>query len=576
MGEVSNLQTYWQQRNTKFREWYEYLVLIDKLSAKGMESYVSNEPATFFQMAHYLLTKGTISHYIPIIADSAIDLDNRAKVHRGCQYMWHQIDRNRKLGGNQSYISDMAFYLLTLGWYATVTAFDPITGMMKAQVWNPYETYPSYANDKMIECVHSYSITQTEAVTKASDNGWNYNPTSKGGMNSLVVLNDFFQLVNGVWQNIVLIDGRDVTGWVPRPEMNLLVAPVGGYPDRGALSPGSKDWRTLTGKGIFEVNETVATSFNKWKSMVSQILRDTAQPITQEFTANPQATPEQLRERGGLFHYAPGEVGLQRLPPAQLPPALSESLVEHRRELQKGSFNDAVFGMIEGQAGYTLSLLASSSANQILYPYMEAKHFVLAESDNFWLSNLKLSKKNFQVKGKYIELLKPADIPDNVSVVVESDVATPVDWLQRGTIGGMIREDVDKSTLLSEVYKFPDPQSIIRAKQLDDMLEHPMSKQLEMIASYVVHANYLDSVGDKDQADLFRQASEVLKSQMGQPAPGQANNPMQQGNALQARQAGAPQPVPTVSPSVVAPETVGGFTPQNMRKAIGQGTVSLR
>jgi hypothetical protein len=576
--EITNLQTFWSTtRNNKFKEWYEFLIMIDQLAAKGMESYVSNEPGTFYKMAHYLLTKGEISHYIPVEVESSVDLDNRAKVHRACQYMWTTIDRERKLGGDQSFISDLSFYMLVLGWYSVVLRFDATTGLLQSQIWNPYDVYPKFTNNKMTELVHSYKITKDEAVQKASENNWSYTP-KVGYTSSMttadIVLNDFFILDKGIWQNAILIDGEDVMGgFISRPEMSILTAPVGGFPDKGSLTPKGKDWRSLTGKGIFELNETVATSFNKWKSMVAQILRDTAQPITQEFATTPQATPEQLRERGGLFHYAPGEAGLQRLPPAAIPIEIQANMLELRREMQKGSFNDAVYGMMEGQSGYSLSLLASSSANQILYPYMEAKHFVIGESDKFWLSNLKTSKRVFDIKGKFIEKLKPTDIPDDVAVIVESDVATPKDWLERGTIGGMVREDLDKATLLAEIYKLPDPQGIIRRKSLDRVLDNPMTQQIELIAGYQAHADYLERRGDVKQAQIFRKAAVAIEAQLGAPAPGQGK-PNEMTEIQSERTAGSPKEQATV-PSRVSPPETKGFTPMQLRRSIGRGSVRV-
>jgi len=571
MGEISGLQNFWVQRNRKFKEWYEYLLMVDKLAAKGMESYVSNEPATFYQMAHYLLTKGDLSHSIPVLAESAADLDNRAKVHRGCQYMWAQIDRERQLGGNSSYIDEVAFYMLVLGWYSTIFAFDNTTGLMKAQIWSPADTYPRYAANKMVKCVHTYKITREEAQMKAVENNWRYDTKQSLGTGD-VTLNDLFVLEDGVWQNMVLIEGRDVTGWVERPEIRLLVAPIGGFPDKGSLTPSSKDWRQFTGKGIFEINETVATSFNKWKSMVSQILRDTAQPITQEFSANPQATPEQLRERGAHFHYAPGERGLERVPPGAIPIELQAYLLELRREMQKGSFNDAVFGMMEGQPGYALSLLSSSSANQILYPYMDGKHFIISEGDRFWLSNLKTSKRTFDIKGKFIEKLKPTDIPDDVIVIVESDVATPKDWLERGTIGGMVRQDLDKATLLTEIYKMSDPQGIIRKKSLDRLLDSAEAQQAEKITGFYVHADYLDRRGDTRQAGIFRRLAQAMEMQIGAPPAGAAK-PSEATRVAQEVQEGTPGERARVPSRVLPPEARGGWTPEELRRSIGRGKI---
>lgn len=569
MTDITTLKRFWYERNVKFKEWYEILVLMDLLKTANMESYVSNEPQTFYNMAHYLLTKGEISHTTSIETESAIELDRRAKVHRGCSYMWKTIDHDRQLSGNPPYLDELAFYLLVLGWYSTVMAFNKNTGLIKTQLWSPYDVYPRYSNNMMSACVHSYQITGQEAKDKASDNGWAYKPL--GATPLSVTLDDYFKILDGGLWNMILINSKDVTGWVERPEMKLLVAPVGGFPDRGSLTKSGKDWRKLAGRGIFEVNQGVSSSFNKWKSMVAQILRDTAQPITQEFSATPQATPEQLRERSALFHYAPGEQGLQRLPPPAIPIEIQANLLELRRELQKGGFSDAVYGMVEGQPGYALSLLASSSANQILYPYMDGKHFVISEGDKFWLSNLKNSKRVFEVKGKFIEKLKPTDIPEGVTIEVESTVATQKDWLERGTIANMLGKHLDAATIITEIFGMNDPQGIKRRRSLDRMLDHPMSQQIELIAGYYAHADYLEHRGDARQAALFRRAAQALEAQLGVPPAGSAK-PEEATRVAKEVEEGTPEERARVAPSVAPPEA-RGFTPTQLRQSIGRGSL---
>ena len=571
-GEIEDAKRVWNNRNTKFKEWYEILTLVDLLQSKGMESYVSNEPQTFYNMAHYLLTKGELSHIVPVESESAVELDKRARINRACEFMWSSIDRHKQLGGNPPYIDELGFYLLVLGWYSVVMRFNRNSGLLESQLWNPYDTYPVYANNMLESCVHSYKLPEKEVLIKARAMEWNYGPNSN--VTGEVTLDDYFFVENDTLYNIILVSGKPVTGIIPRPEMSLLVAPVGGFPDRGSLITGRGDWRRLIGRSIFEANAPISTAFNKWKSMMSQILRDTAQPIMQENSATPQATPEQLRERGGLFHYAPGEQGLQRIPPAGIPLEIQAHLVEMRRELQKGSFSDAVYGMVEGQSGYTLSLLATSSASQILYPYMDAKHFVVSEHDRFWLSNLKTSKRVFDIKGKLIEKLKPTDIPEDVTIIVESDVATPKDWLERGTIANMLKDHVDQSTIITEILRLPDPQNIKRRRSLDRVLEHPMSLMVEMIAGYQTHADYLEKRGDTKQAELFRKASEALETQLGVPPAGSAK-PTEEAEVSQARKAGAPAERPTIPSRVSPPETgtSSGFAPQELRNRIGRGTV---
>ena len=569
--DIATLKRFWYQRNRQFKEWYELLILIDKLASKGMESYVSNEPQTFYNMAHYLLTKGELSHSTPIEDESALELDRKAKVGRGCEYMWDVIDTERKLGGSSAFIDELSFYLLVLGWYSNVSQFDRDTGNLRTQLWSPMETYPLYGGNRLVSCVHSYKITESEAILKAEENMWAY--TARGTVLGEVTLDDYFiKDSTGLLHNIILIDDRPVTEWVDRPDMRLLVAPVGGFPDKGSLTPGKRDWRKLTGRGIFEVNSQITEHFNKWKSMISQILRDTAQPITQEFSAVPQATPEQLRDRGAFFHYGPGEQGLVRVPPAAIPIEMQSHQLEIRRENQKGSFNDAVYGMVEGQPGYALSLLATSSANQILYPYMDGKHFVISENDKFWLSSLKTSKKVFEVKGKFSEKLKPTDIPEDVVIHVESDVATPKDWMERGTIANLLKDHLDEDTINSEILRVKDTQGIKRRKKIDKSMKHPMTEQIELIASYYSHADYLEQRLDKRQALLFRRAAQALEAQMGAPAPGQGS-PAGASEAAAAVEAATPGEKARVSPGVSPPEARSGFTPQQLRGMVGRGSI---
>ena len=200
--DISNSKRFWNQRNQKVRDWFEMLILMDKLKTTGMESYASNEPQTFYNMAHYLLTKGELSHTTPIETESAIELDRRARVHRGCLHMWKEIDRDRQLGGNQAFIDELGFYLLVLGWYGVVTAFDKDTGHLQAQLWNPYDVYPKYIGNRIAACSHTYELTGEEAAAKAEANNWSYSPIS---IPARVILDDYFVYEDGMLHNMILM-----------------------------------------------------------------------------------------------------------------------------------------------------------------------------------------------------------------------------------------------------------------------------------------------------------------------------------------------------------------------------------
>ena len=452
-----------------------------------------------------------------------------------------------------------------------VYAYNESNGKLFAQIWTPHDVYPKYMGNRISALAHSYTVSGEEAREKAGKNNWTWK--REGALPRTVTINDYFTYDDsGILQNIILIDRNDVTGWIARPEMKILVAPVGGFPDKGSLINKGRDHRRYYGRGIFEVNSGITIAVNKWKSMMAQILRDTAQPITQEFSATVQATPEQLRARGALFHYGQGEGGLQRVPPPAIPIEMQVQSAEHKRETQKGSFNDAVFGMVEGQPGYALSLLASSSANQILYPYMDAKHFVISEGDKFWLTNLKSSRRVFEVKGKFVEKLKPVDIPDNVALEVSSSVATPKDWMERGTIAGMLKDHLDQATIQTEILEQNDPQAIRRRRDMDKLLDNEVTQRIQMISGYYAHADYLDFRGDSRQAGIFRRAAQSLEAMLGTSSAGQGA-PAEMSRIQAEREAGAPAEVPSVAPSVSPPEARSGFTPTQLRRSVGRGTL---
>lgn len=568
-ADIISLKGAWGERNQKFKHWYEILTLVDFLATRGMESSVSNEPGTFYNMAHYLLTKGEVTHSAPIEIETSYELDQKAKLDRACKYMWSKTNIERRYGGTAPFIEDLGFYLLILGWFCSVSYFDKATDGFNTQLWCPMETYPRYANNYMSACVHSYPIPETEARLKAEQKGWDYQSKAVSGK---VILDDYFIRIHGSLYNMVLINSKKVTDLIERPDMQLIVAPVGGFPDRGSLSP---TWKKQMGRSIFAINETVTTYFNKWNSMIAQILKDTAQTVTEEFSSSPQATPEQLRERGALFHYAPEERGLVHVPPPNIPGELQGHLNNIQKELQKGSFNDAVFGMMGGQAGYALSLLSEASTNQILSPYMDAKHFIISEIDKFWLTQLKTSGNQFFIKGKLIETLTSAEIPEEVLIQASSDIATPKDWMERGTIANLLKDHIDEATIITEVLKFSDPQAIKQRKSLDKIMEHPISQMVKMISGYQNHAEYLDARGDWKQADLFRKAAASLEAQLGAPAPGQAK-PEEASRVEAERTAGAPPEKTRVSPEAAPPEATQGYSPQQLRQLIGAGKIAER
>lgn len=554
-ADISQLQGYWGERRKKFKEWMGLLTLEDKLEKQGLESFVSNDPRTNYNMAHFLLTTGVIRHSIPIVGDNPMELDKQARVERGVQYMWRMADEDRRRGGNPEFVSELGFHLLVLGWYSIVAAYDSETGRLIPRLWSPANTFPRYDDYELSAVVHEYKLSVQAAKRKAAANGWNYRTHLNIGQ---VTLDNYFYFDEmGRLLNMILIDKEAVTDWVVRDELLLLVSPVGGFPERGEIT-GLNRWRGMVGQSFLETNRITDDQWNKLFTFQMQLVRDTANPVSQEISAgSPKVRPAQLTERGAHFHFAPGDSGLSYVAKPPIPLELQAMLADMRREKQKGGFSDAVFGMVEqGMSGLAYSALAESSASQVLNPYMEAKHFILSELDKFWLRKLKSQGRTFSIKGKMLEKMKSSDIPEDAEVTVGSELATAQDWLEKATIANMVKDQLDDTTILNKIYRVDDTQDIKRRRRLDSVTEHPVAKAVEVIAAMRVHADYLDARGGSEmEADLYRKAADSLEMQLGVPEPGQAAVPKQE-EAERKREEGAPEKKTEVPTRVSPPEAL--------------------
>lgn len=558
--EIANIKKIWTRRQVKFREWYETLNLVDKLEKKGLESACSSKPMNFYKLSHYLLTAGEVYHSIPIENETPTELDNQALCERACRYMWRSIDRKRMQGGKPSFLSELVFQILALGWYSFVLYYDEKSMLPKPILWSPAEVFPKYDDEELVKCVHEYTISVEDALKKVAENNWKWSTMLKTGR---VTLDNYFYREGEKMKNIVLIDNKKASDEMTL-DGKLYVAPVAGFPDEGAIL-GEKDleWAARVGQSILEPGLHAGKERNRWMTFLMQRLHDTVNPMYQEqSTGEPKVKDEDLTRRNALFHFAPGE-GLSEVQRQAVPGEIAAILEELHDEEQKSGFSDALYGIVEkGMSGYAYSQV-SATANRVLDPYDQSKNFVIEEIDKFFLENVKKGGKTFKIRGKTMEELKPEDIPEDIYITVESELATPKDWLEKSTIANYLKEMVDETTLLSEVLNFPDTQAILRRKKTDAATKHPMTLNIELIAAWRNHADYLEFQGtpeSKRTAQLFRRAADAMEAQFGLPAPGQAK-PTDAGRVEAQRKAGAPGAKVSVPSQVLPPEESQGFTP---------------
>lgn len=524
-------------------------------------------------MAMYLLSASNLTHRIPIIGHDQFEMDKQSKVERGCEYMWRSIDQKRQKMGQPPFLQEFLFYMLVYGWYAVVEKFNRDTAMVDVTLWNPYNVYPYMQDGKVLKVIHEYSLPIDVAKDRARMNNWNYNPYTNVG--SVMVDNYFkYSEYEGKWTNTVLIGGDVVAADISCDNINILVAPVGGFSEYGTLQPST--WSGLVGQSIFETNRRVYNGINKWDSLLLQRLRDTVEPVYIEQSSGEKKTNiEDLRKRGSVLQFKPGE-GIGPITPPPLPQGFTTVMDLFRHEAQKGSFTDALHGVVESgmPSGFALSQLTSSSANQILHAYVKARDFVISECDRFWLSNLKSSGKTFTIRGKFEEKLKSKDIPKDVEIIVAGDLATPKDWMERATIANSLKGTLDEISILDKILFEADPQDVKRRLAVDRAEANPVTQNIEMIKAFSDQAKYLAANGDNEGAELFQQAANALRTQLGIPPPGSAS-PLAATEAEALRAEAAPRARPSVPSQVVPPEITQGFSPAEARAMTGRGKIEV-
>jgi hypothetical protein len=550
LTDIDNLRRSWNPRLVKFKEWMSLLKLTDELKRTGMESTVTNFPRTFYNLSHYFLTAGNTQHVVPLATDDPIEMDKQARCERACQYMWKKINERRMSGGQPTYESELAFDLLMLGWYAQMIAYDEETQMLIPTLWHPAQTFPRYEDGQLTACVHEYTLTARSLLRKAKANKWHYESRS---LDNIVTLDDYYYVdENGKLKTRIFADKKPITPEEMREDILLLVAPVGGFPEEGIIE-GKDDWKGLIGQSILETNAPTIESRNRWATYMLQILRDAAQQRWQEIsTGEPKVDPDKLMERGFVVHFQPGE-SLTPIPSNPIPIEMQSLLISMDRDLQKGGFSDMLYGLMEGRtSGYALTQIVNT-ANQILLPYQEAKNFIISQIDTFWLKKLKDGHKKFQIKGRTLEELSADDIPEDVTVTVFSELATPKDWLEKATVANYLKELLDEETILEEILKVPDLQLVNRRKQQDAVRKHPMTQNINLASAYTTFAKYLEYRGDREGAARFRKAAQSLEAQLTVPPAGAAK-PTEATEVMAQREAGATPRAPGVSPAVTPRE----------------------
>src|SRR5678809_817479 len=90
--ECKELINEWAPRKTEFTNAFNLLALKDENQARGLESFVANDPRVLYQMAMFLLTPQNIPYNIPVENTNPTEQDAIELVEGLVTKKWNILD----------------------------------------------------------------------------------------------------------------------------------------------------------------------------------------------------------------------------------------------------------------------------------------------------------------------------------------------------------------------------------------------------------------------------------------------------------------------------------------------------
>lgn len=501
--ECVGLQSAWTQRNMQFREWMELITMEDKLKEEKMESFVSNEPRTFYNLALHLLVPAIIAPRIPLEEVKPIDVESASQVENFLSMVFLKLERSSFLRGRGGFLRELVSFIIATGWYSVFSM--PTDSDVIAEVWNPAEVFPEYDDSGLLRCAHVYSMPARAVRRKAQRKGWKLQQLPSGSTS--VKVYDYWTFENEIENGIVVGTElvKPLTAEAGLQRSPIYVAPIAGLPDRGAILPGT-DWTKHIGQSLLATDANIYGSTNKLFTFLMQLLRDTAQARwVEKSSGTGKVKPEDIFKRGAVFHLGLGE-SLDTLSTPPIPIELRTLMFDISAMRQKGSLPDVMYGSLQQQITSYLMQQISAAASHVLRPYHQALKFLLEELCNDWLDDM----RTYNIT-PYGTILPSEELP-RVEVDIRLDI--PGDIVQRATVARMLDPGFRLSHQAVSDMLFPEIKNPLaeQARVLKDLaMQHPVAAQLALILALRQQADLLRQAGDTKGADLYQAAASALQ-----------------------------------------------------------------
>ncbi len=519
------LRAFWSVRDSKMRQWYRLIQMIDELKTEKMESFVGNDPRAMYNLVLHMLD-ADVPHRLRNIEDMSVEsADASYEVSRFFDMAWEDVENSfRHSGPRQSLKRSLIGLLLATGWYAVFSFIYDDGSKAYLELWNPIQAYPMWEMDMdLSECAHISTQSDSKIKALAKTNNW----TNLGNIRGDILVYDYwwteidseYPYSKSVWNSIVVNNTLVKFEKTRFSQIPIFIAPVGGLPDTGPLSEGSfplnssgKDtWKGEIGQSIVATNENIYRTWNKWWSFSLQLLRDTAQPRIFERSRSGKniVKPEDVFRRGAIFRGGTDDsVEFLNNPP--MPLELRATQLDLEAMMQRGGPSWAMYGNVSGElSAYVMSQI-SASANQVLKPYHSALQYLYGDIDNFWMEDI-LDRGVRPYNWK-----KPKNLPKNCKISAKYDIEIPGDLIQRATSARMIDPEFALSYSYVVNKLFPDIKNPLqeRARRLADMAELSPENALIAKIRYFRKQAAVFEMRDEEVARLYNAAADAAEMQL--------------------------------------------------------------
>jgi hypothetical protein len=514
--QAAALRRLWMRRNTAMQKWYRLIRLDNDLFQRNMESVISNDPRTGFDLARYLLAPKTFGFVVDAAGLSDAAINKAVAVQTYCDM---QLERANRATANSLFGQFMwrqQGLMLSTGWYAIFCA--PAEVGWDLVGWNPASCFPDYDSaGRLVRLARVYALSVDEAKRVIKREGWL--PAALPAQGSVTVTHLFEEADSGLWHYVVVNQTLVRAARLDDQKFERLpiwTGPVAGLPDDGSIM-GSDRWREEVGQSVVAPVLDVSKNYDKMLTFMQQLIRDTANPKYVEYTRGSVLTAYKLYERGAIFSAEPGEK-IEAMQPPALPAEVRTHEFDLRGMIQRGTFSDMAFGNIQQAVSVFLMSSVTASARRVLHPFQQATLDVMSDIATETVSLMRR-------QGKPLEDSSFPRLPANLPLRFNYDIEIPGDFLQRAQSAKIINPEFKLSSATLVAMLFPEVKSWARERgqlSTEDALNLPETRLTQAIIALQSASREASDRHDGQTAAMLQQAAQLVqaKLQPGSPTPG--------------------------------------------------------